>query len=101
MDKVSQIATFGEIKAKNAIKDAGRVIIHDKFGGYGFGETNEYTKLIPKKEDSAEPKSLAEAFETTPELQEKSKSLRSSTFYIKTLVKLRAYIERLALTLLV
>ena len=45
-------STFGEIKAKNALKDAGRVIIHDKFGGYGFGETNEYTKLIPKKEDS-------------------------------------------------
>ena len=71
VDMVSQIVTFGEIKSKTAIKDAGRVIIHEKFGGYGFGETNELTKLIPKKEDSAEPKKLQEAIDSTPELSSK------------------------------
>lgn len=71
VDKVSQIATFGEIKSKTAIKDTGRVIIHESLGGYGFGETNEFTKMIPKKENSQEPKNLQEAFDTTPDLNEK------------------------------
>lgn len=87
-DKVSQIATFGEIKSKNAIKDAGRVVIHEKFGGYGFGETNEFTKLIPKKENSAEPKSLQEAFDTTPELTEKINSSEKMKILFENALKI-------------
>ena len=87
-DKVSQISTFGEIKSKNAIKDAGRVIIHEKFGGYGFGETNEFTKLIPKKENSAEPKGLQEAFDTTPELMEKIESSEKMKILFENALKI-------------
>lgn len=40
-DKVSQIATFGTLKAKAAIKDVGRAL------GLSFAETDRIAKLIP------------------------------------------------------
>jgi len=45
-DYVSLIATFGEIKSKTALKDVGRVIRSDDFGGYSFGELDQITKLV-------------------------------------------------------
>ncbi len=40
-DKVSQILTFGTLKAKAAIRDVGRVL------GFSFAETDRIAKLIP------------------------------------------------------
>ncbi|NYI07118.1 DNA polymerase III subunit alpha [Allostreptomyces psammosilenae] len=40
-DKVAQIATYGRIKAKNAIKDAGRVL------GYPYAMGDKITKAMP------------------------------------------------------
>jgi DNA polymerase-3 subunit alpha len=71
VDMVAQIANFGEIKSKTAIKDAARVIMDDRLGGFSYGEVNELTKLIPKKEDAADPKPLLDAIADTPELQTK------------------------------
>jgi DNA polymerase-3 subunit alpha len=47
------------------------VITHDQFGGYGYGELNELSKMIPKKEDSADPKTLKQAYEETPDFRKK------------------------------
>lgn len=71
IDHVAQIANFGEIKSKTAIKDAGRIIVDSSEGGFGFNEVNELTSMIPKKEDSAEPRPLAEAYHHSPELAKK------------------------------
>jgi len=60
-DFVSLIATFGVIKSKTAVKDVGRVIRSDDFGGYSFGELDSITKLIPM--DGANPKSLKDSYE--------------------------------------
>lgn len=46
-DYVSLIATFGEIKSKTAISDIGRIIKSNEFGGYGFLELKDITKIIP------------------------------------------------------
>lgn len=48
-DYVSLIATFGEIKSKTSIKDVGRVIQSDDFGGFNFFDLNELSKLISMK----------------------------------------------------
>ena len=58
---VALIATFGEIKSKTAIKDVGRVARSDDFGGYGFGELDQITKLVPM--NGAVPKTLRESYE--------------------------------------
>lgn len=79
LDHVAQIANFGEIKSKTAIKDAARVIVDDVEGGFGFNEVNDLTAMIPRKEDSADPKSLVEAYQTNSELANRinsSKKLR-------------------------
>jgi DNA polymerase-3 subunit alpha len=68
-ERVSAIATFGEIKSKSALKDAGRVITHDRFGGYGFGEINDVTKAVPKKEGAQEPEELAKSYERSDEFR--------------------------------
>ena len=60
-DYVSMIATFGEIKSKTAVKDVGRVMQSDEHGGYGFGELDQITKLMPM--DGAQPKKLADALD--------------------------------------
>ena len=40
-DRVAQIATFGTLKAKAAIKDVGRAL------GFSFAEADSIAKLIP------------------------------------------------------
>ncbi|MTH96630.1 DNA polymerase III subunit alpha [Roseibium sp. RKSG952] len=46
---VSLIATFGEIKSKMSLKDVGRVVQSDDFGGFNFLELNELSKLVSMK----------------------------------------------------
>ena len=63
-DKVAQIVTFQEIKSKNAIKDAARVI-STPFGQMSPRESNSITGLVQNKEGAAEPMKLKEAYSST------------------------------------
>lgn len=67
-EMVSMIATFGEIKSKTALKDAGRVITHNQLGTYGFGELNSLSKAIP--DNPADPKTLKVSYEEAAEFRE-------------------------------
>src|SRR3546814_19864120 len=58
-----------EIKSKTALKDVARFISHDEFGGYGYAEVDQLCKIIPKREDSADPKKLADAFKDEAEFR--------------------------------
>jgi DNA polymerase-3 subunit alpha len=60
-DRVGQIATFGTLKAKGAIRDVGRVL------GVPLSDVNEVAKLVP---DTA--KSLDEALVQEPRLKERA-----------------------------
>jgi DNA polymerase-3 subunit alpha len=59
-DYVSLIATFGEIKSKTALKDVGRVLRSDDFGGYSFGELDVLTKSVSM--NGAVPMTLEESY---------------------------------------
>ncbi len=61
---VGQIITFGQLSAKSAIKDVGRVL------GMSFGECNELTKNIPNLIDGHAP-TIEKALEVDPKLKEK------------------------------
>ncbi len=69
-DRVAYIATFGVIKGKTALRDTHRVVRHDRLGAVGLREIDRVSKLIPKKEDAAEPMGLEEAWEKVPEFRE-------------------------------
>ncbi len=62
-DAVSQIATFGTMAAKGAIRDVGRVL------DYGYNFCDGVSKLIPFK--PGKPVSIAEAIEEEPLLKER------------------------------
>lgn len=53
-DRVGQIATFGQLKARSAIKDVGRVM------GLSFQETDRISKLVPPGPKVTLEKALAE-----------------------------------------
>ncbi len=55
-DFVSLIQTFTQIQSRTAIRDVGRVMISDKFGGYVYPELDRMSKLISM--DGAQPKSI-------------------------------------------
>lgn len=58
-DHVAQIATFGTLKPKNAVKDVARVL------DIPYDEANKIAKYIP---DDPKIKTLEKAFEANPEL---------------------------------
>jgi DNA polymerase-3 subunit alpha len=60
-DKVAQIATFGTLKAKAAIKDVGRAL------GFSFAEADAIAKLIPAPKQGFDH-SLAESIKMEPRL---------------------------------
>ncbi|MGI6680463.1 MAG: DNA polymerase III subunit alpha [Bdellovibrionota bacterium] len=62
-DNVAQIATFGTLKAKNAIKDVGRVL------GVSYQETDRVASLIPNQRQGAEV-DIKRALELEPKLKE-------------------------------
>jgi DNA polymerase-3 subunit alpha len=66
-DRVAQIATFGTLKAKAAIKDVGRAL------GLSFAETDAIAKLIPAPKQGFDF-SLQESIKMEPRLQELIKS---------------------------
>ena len=66
-DRVAQIATFGTLKAKAAIKDVGRAL------GLSFAETDAIAKLIPAPKQGFDY-SLAESMKMEPRLVELIKS---------------------------
>jgi len=66
-DKVAQIATFGTLKAKAAIKDVGRAL------GFSFAETDAIAKLIPAPKQGFDYP-LAEGIRMEPRLQGLMKS---------------------------
>lgn len=66
-DKVAQIATFGTLKAKAAIKDVGRAL------GFSFAETDAIAKLVPAPKQGFDYP-LAEAIRMEPRLQNLLKS---------------------------
>ena len=63
VENVSQIITFGRMKSKQAIKDVGRAM------GMPYADVNKVANLVP---DGA--KSIKEAVEQTPDLQDLEKS---------------------------
>jgi DNA polymerase III subunit alpha len=66
-DRVAQIATFGTLKAKAAIKDVGRAL------GFSFAETDAIAKLIPAPKQGFDYP-LSESIKMEPRLQELIKS---------------------------
>jgi DNA polymerase III subunit alpha len=66
-DRVAQIATFGTLKAKAAIKDVGRAL------GFSFAETDAIAKLIPAPKQGFDYP-LTECIRMEPRLQELMKS---------------------------
>ncbi|MGH7817989.1 MAG: DNA polymerase III subunit alpha, partial [Candidatus Binatia bacterium] len=66
-DRVAQIATFGTLKAKAAIKDVGRAL------GFSFAEADAIAKLIPAPKQGFDY-SLTEAMKMEPRLPELMKS---------------------------
>ncbi|HXF76435.1 MAG TPA: DNA polymerase III subunit alpha [Methylomirabilota bacterium] len=66
-DRVAQIATFGTLKAKAAIKDVGRAL------GFSFAETDTIAKLIPAPKQGFDY-SLSDALKMEPRLSELMKS---------------------------
>ncbi|SOC27171.1 DNA polymerase III subunit alpha [Thalassospira xiamenensis] len=67
-EMVSMIATFGEIKSKSALKDAGRVMVHEREGVFDYGSINTLTKLIP--DPPGDFKNLQEVFENVSEFRQ-------------------------------
>jgi len=61
-NSVTQIITFGKMKAKQAVRDVGRVL------GYSFGEVDRLAKMIPPTLNI----SLEEALNQSPELYDAS-----------------------------
>ena len=57
--RVSQIITFGKLKAKSVVRDVGRVI------GLSYGEADRIAKMIPNELNIT----LAQAAEKTPDLK--------------------------------
>ncbi len=74
-DKVAQIATFGTLKAKAAIRDVGRAL------GLSFTETDTIAKLIPAPKQGFDY-SLADAIKMEPRLP----ALMKSDPRVKTLL---------------
>ncbi len=66
-DRVAQIATFGTLKAKAAIKDVGRAL------GFSFAEADAIAKLIPAPKQGFDH-SLTDAMKMEPRLPEMMKS---------------------------
>ena len=66
-DRVAQIATFGTLKAKAAIKDVGRAL------GFTFAETDTIAKLIPAPKQGFDYP-LTESIKMEPRLPELMKS---------------------------
>lgn len=62
-DRVAQIATFGTLKAKAAIKDVGRAL------GIGYAETDRVAQLVPAPRQGFDYP-LAEALKLEPRLKE-------------------------------
>jgi DNA polymerase-3 subunit alpha len=66
-DKVAQIATFGTLKAKAAIRDVGRAL------GFSFAETDAIAKLVPAPKQGFDYP-LSDAIKMEPRLQGLMKS---------------------------
>lgn len=66
-ERVSQIATFGTLKAKAVIKDVARVL------DFSFADSNEICKHIPDDPDNPKDTPIARAIELDPFLQDKQK----------------------------
>ncbi|RIL05240.1 MAG: DNA polymerase III subunit alpha, partial [Proteobacteria bacterium] len=66
-EKVAQIATFGTLKAKAAIKDVGRAL------GLSFAETDRIAQLVPAPRQGFDY-SLSEALKMEPRLAEYARS---------------------------
>ena len=75
-DRVAQIATFGTLKAKAAIKDVGRAL------GLSFAETDAIAKLIPAPKQGFDYP-LTESMKMEPRLPE----LMKSDSRVKTLIE--------------
>jgi DNA polymerase III subunit alpha len=75
-DRVAQIATFGTLKAKAAIKDVGRAL------GFSFAETDMIAKLIPAPKQGFDYP-LTESMKMEPRLPE----LMKSDARVKTLIE--------------
>jgi DNA polymerase-3 subunit alpha len=75
-DRVAQIATFGTLKAKAAIKDVGRAL------GFSFAETDTIAKLIPAPKQGFDYP-LTESIKMEPRLAE----LMKSDPRVKTLIE--------------
>src|SRR5450830_959890 len=83
-DAVSQIATFGTMAAKGAIRDVGRVM------DFGYNFCDGISKLIPFK--PGKPVSIADAIEEEPLLKERLENEEE----VKQLLELAQQVEGIA-----
>lgn len=67
-DRVSTIVTFGGIMARTAIRDTGRVLLHDEAGHFSFRDINDAARLLPTSPADAK-KSLKECERDIDELR--------------------------------
>ena len=93
-DLVAMIATFGKIKAKSALKDAGRVISHSTLGNFGFGEINDLTKVVP--DNPAEPKTLSQHYADAPEFREKIDSDPKYTVLMRRAIGIEGLVRQVS-----
>lgn len=76
-NQVAQIITYGAMKAKSAIKDAGRVL------EFPLPETNELAKLVPEAADTTFEKSFEEVKELK-EILEKDQTAKGDVLRLAT-----------------
>ena len=85
-DRVAQICTFGTLAARAAVKDVGRTM------GVGFGEMNEFAKLIPEKPGTK----LKEALEQTKELSDAVEGSDTYSQIMESALKLEGAIRHVS-----
>jgi DNA polymerase-3 subunit alpha len=82
-DRVAQIITFGQLQARAAVRDVGRVL------GMAYGHVNKVAELIPN--NPARPCTLQAAVEGEPKLRE----LRDTDDAIRRLLEIAVQVEGL------
>ncbi len=82
-DSVAQIATFGKLQARAAVRDVGRVL------GMAYGHVDKVAKLVPQ--NPAKPISLDKALET----EEPLRQLRDEDEQVRKLLDIALQVEGL------
>ena len=89
-DRVAQIVTFMNSKSKTALKDTARRCSFQAMGAGGIQtqsishrDADHLSKMIPNREGSAEPMTLAEAYVNVPEFRDEIESSPHKKHFLK------------------